>query len=183
MLVGKQVTLRPLRQSDLQNYYDLDSDVRHVGMYWPLSIQSERAVRSRFEKNGFWSAEYSVFLITDHEDEPLGYLGFYPGAPYQNTREIGYRLFRTDDHGHGYITEAVSLAVAYIFASKPLDRVQAAVIVGNTASRRVLEKAGFVKEGILRSVVFVRGKNLDMELYSILRDEAKPLDQLLAPLP
>jgi ribosomal-protein-alanine N-acetyltransferase len=151
-------------------------------MYWPISMTSERLVRDRFDKSGYWSNEYSVLLITDHEDRPLGYVGFFPGAPYQNTREIGYRLFKTADHGQGYVTEAVSLTVAYLFANRPVDRIQAAVVVGNVASRRVLEKVGFKKEGTLRRVVFVRGENLDMELYSILRDEARPLDELLAPL-
>ena len=181
MLVGKHVILRPLRESDFETYYELDLDVRHVGSFYPISMASERAVRSRFEKNGFWSNEWSVLLITDREDVPLGYVGFFPGAPYQNTREIGYRLFKTDDHGRGVMTEAVSLTVAYIFASKTIDRVQSAVIVGNAASRRVLEKVGFQKEGVLRSVVYLYGKHVDMELFSILRDEATSLDELLAP--
>ncbi len=182
MLVGKQVILRPLKEEDLPDYHDLDGDIREAGAYWPVSMRSERWVRDRFAKSGYWSDEYSVLLITDHQHRPLGYVAFFRGAPYQNTREVGYRLFKTADHGRGYVTEAVSLTVAYLFASRPFDRVQAAVVVGNVGSRRVLEKVGFKKEGVLRSVVFVRGRNLDMELYSILRDEAKPLDELLAPL-
>ncbi|MBN1858313.1 GNAT family N-acetyltransferase [Candidatus Bipolaricaulota bacterium] len=183
MLVGKKTLLRPLHAADVEVYHRLDADIRQVGAFWPISMKSERSVKDRFEKSGYWSDEYSVLLMTDHADKPLGYVAFYPGALYQHTREIGYRLFKTDDHGNGYATEAVSLTVAYLFASKPIERIQAAVVVGNIGSRRVLEKVGFKKEGLLRSVVFLNGRHHDMELFSILRSEATSLDQVLAPLP
>ena len=183
MLVGERVILRPLRSADVQTYFELSADIRKAGPFWPISVACEKGFRSRFEKTGIWSNEFSMLLVTDHEDVALGYVGFFPGAPYQNTREIGYRLFDPENHGHGVMTEAVSLTVAYLFASKTIDRVQAAVIVENVASRRVLEKVGFQKEGVLRSVVYLYGKNVDMELFSILRGEATPLNELLAPLP
>lgn len=75
------------------------------------------------------------------------------------------------------------MTVGYLFATKQIERVQAAVIVVNEASRRVLEKVGFTKEGILRSAVYVYGRTADIELFSILRNEATPLVDLLGPLP
>ena len=182
MLVGRNVILRPLRSTDLEKYFELDADIRKAGAFWPVTMASEKAVRSRFEKTGFWANDFSLLLITDHDGAPLGFVGFFPGAPYQNTLEIGYRLFEPADHGHGIMTEAVGLTVGYLFASKQIERVQAAVIVGNSPSRRVLEKVGFRKEGILRSVVYVYGETADMELFSILRQEARPLRDLLAPI-
>jgi RimJ/RimL family protein N-acetyltransferase len=182
MLVGRNVILRPLRSSDIQTYFDLSADIRMAGPYWPISIACEKGFRARFEKTGLWGNDFSVLLITDCEERPLGYVGFFPGAPYQNVREIGYRLFDPKDQGDGIMTEAVSLTVAYLFASKRIERVQAAVIVGNESSRRVLQKVGFQKEGVLRSVVYVYGRTADMELFSILRHEATPLEDLLAPL-
>ena len=182
MLVGSKVILRPFSAADVELYHQLDADIRQVGAYWPIAMKSETAVRSRFEKTGYWCDEYSVLMMTDHQGRPLGYVAFYPGAPYQNTREIGYRLFNKEDHGNGYATEAVFLTVAYLFSSKPIERIQAAVVIGNIGSRRVLEKVGFQSEGILRSVVFLDGAHHDMELFSILRSEARPLNELLAPL-
>lgn len=182
MLVGRNVILRPLRSSDIQTYFDLGADIRMAGPYWPISIPCEKGFRSRFEQTGLWANDFSLLLITDHEERPLGYVGFFPGAPYQNTREIGYRLFDPRDQGRGIMTEAVTLTVGYLFASKRIERVQAAVIVGNEASRRVLEKAGFQKEGVLRSVVYVYGRTADMDLFSILRHEAATLEDILAPI-
>jgi RimJ/RimL family protein N-acetyltransferase len=45
--------------------------------------------------------------------------------------------------------------------------------VDNSASHRVLEKAGFTKEGIIRKSAFIRGEWKDGSLYSILREEWK----------
>jgi RimJ/RimL family protein N-acetyltransferase len=52
-------------------------------------------------------------------------------------------------------------------------RVQAITGVDNFASQRVLEKAGFTKEGIIRKSAFIRGEWKDGCLYSILREEWK----------
>ncbi|MGD8791889.1 MAG: hypothetical protein PVF47_05000 [Anaerolineae bacterium] len=41
MLVGEKVTLRTIRQADLEVLYDLGADVRYMGDYWPLHIYSE----------------------------------------------------------------------------------------------------------------------------------------------
>jgi RimJ/RimL family protein N-acetyltransferase len=63
--------------------------------------------------------------------------------------------------------------VDYLFLSKEIVRIQAQTDVGNTASQKVLEKAGFKKEGIVRKLIFVRGEWRDFCLYSILREEWK----------
>lgn len=61
---------------------------------------------------------------------------------------IGYSLDK-EYNGHGYTTEAVKLAVQFAFANLKLHRIEAGVMPHNIGSIRVLEKAGFHKEGIL----------------------------------
>jgi RimJ/RimL family protein N-acetyltransferase len=87
-------------------------------------------------------------------------------------QEIGYGTI-PNERGKGYCTEAVKIAVDYLFLSKPLVRIQAHTNVKNMASQRVLEKAVFIKEGIVRKRIFVRGNWRDEFLYSILREEWK----------
>ena len=60
-----------------------------------------------------------------------------------------------------------------MFLSKDTVRVQAETNVENTASQKVLEKAGFRREGVVRKVAFIRGEWRDCYLYSILREEWK----------
>ena len=63
--------------------------------------------------------------------------------------------------------------VDYLFMSKDRVRVQAATNSENKASQRVLEKAGFQKEGVVRKGLFLWGEWTDVYLYGILREEWK----------
>ena len=87
-------------------------------------------------------------------------------------QEIGYGVV-PNERGKGYCTEAVKIAVNYLFLSKPVVRIQAHANIRNKASQTVLEKAGFKKEGIVRKRIFVRGSWRDEFLYGILREEWK----------
>jgi hypothetical protein len=77
------------------------------------------------------------------------------------------------ERGKGYCTEAVRMMVDYLFLSKDLSCVQAMADVRNMASERVLEKAGFHKEGTIRKRFFIRGEWTDNAVYSILKEEWK----------
>jgi RimJ/RimL family protein N-acetyltransferase len=61
----------------------------------------------------------------------------------------------------------------YLFLSKEIVRIEAETNPQNIASKRVLEKAGFTKEGLIRKSVFIRGEWRDGILYSILREDWK----------
>jgi ribosomal-protein-alanine N-acetyltransferase len=63
--------------------------------------------------------------------------------------------------------------VDYLFLSKDIVRVQARTDVRNEGSQKVLGKAGFKKEGLVRKSLFARGEWRDFYLYSILREEWK----------
>ena len=77
------------------------------------------------------------------------------------------------ERGKGYCTEAVRIMIDYLFLSKDRVRIQAQTETENLASQKVLEKAGFKKEGTLRKCDFSRGEWRDAYLYSILREEWK----------
>ena len=70
------------------------------------------------------------------------------------------------------MTEPSSLLSRYLFETQTIRHLQFMVAVGNMASKRVAEKSGFTSEGIARKAVFLRGKNVDVEWFSLLREEA-----------
>jgi RimJ/RimL family protein N-acetyltransferase len=86
--------------------------------------------------------------------------------------EIGYTLVPSE-RGKGYCTEAIVIMVDYLFLSKDVMRIQAQTDQRNLASQKVLEKAGFKKEGTLRNNFFIRGEWTDDYMYSIVREEWK----------
>jgi RimJ/RimL family protein N-acetyltransferase len=86
--------------------------------------------------------------------------------------EIGYVLVPSE-RKKGYCTEAAKIMVDYLFLSKDIVRIQAHTNVKNVGSQKVLEKAGFKKEGVVRKSSFVKGEWRDRCLYSILREEWK----------
>lgn len=82
--------------------------------------------------------------------------------------EIGYVLAAAH-WGRGYATAAVRLSVAAVFEEvEGLERVEALVDVENGASQRVVEKAGFTREGVLKKAAVLKGKTRDLAIYSIL---------------
>jgi ribosomal-protein-alanine N-acetyltransferase len=79
----------------------------------------------------------------------------------------------SSERGKGYCTEAVQLAVDYLFMSKDIVRIQATTHIENVASQKVLEKSGFQREGRIRKGMFAWGNWADLILYGILREEWK----------
>ncbi len=180
MLVGKNITLRTLRPGDLEKLYNLAADVRDLGDYYPVSLPSEIRWQNQFKETGWWEADNGGLLITNHAGDVVGQVVFFQAARYLSTYEIAYRLYGREHWGKGYMTEAAQLLVAYLFDVKPVNRLQATIFPDNTASRRVLEKAGFEYEGTMRQVVFHQGMLRDMDLFGVIRGNHAPLRELLA---
>lgn len=85
---------------------------------------------------------------------------------------IGYFL-DGKHNGKGYATKAVKLIVDYAFNELKLYRIEAGVMPHNKASIRMLEKAGFHKEGITRKNVKIKGKWEDHQVLAIIHPEGK----------
>ena len=167
MLEGKTVNLRVVEREDLPLISEWFNSPDFMGRYEPLEAQESRTdVEKRYEKLG---SEKMWFMITKKDGSRIGYFGMGLVGPYW---EIGYDLIPSE-RGKGYCTEAVQLAVDYLFMSKDIVRIQAHTHLKNVASQKVLEKAGFRREGIVRKGIFAWGDWLDLYLYSVLREEWK----------
>ena len=100
----------------------------------------------------------------------VGSIGaFRQGNIHFRTAELGYYL---DERywGKGIMTEAVRQLCDKIFDETDILRIYAEPFAYNIGSRRVLEKAGFQLEGILRNNAVKNGRVLDMALYSLTRE-------------
>jgi len=88
--------------------------------------------------------------------------------------ELGYAL-GTRFHGHGTMTAALSQLLPDLLFRTSLQRLEARCSIDNGASRRVLEKLGFVCEGTLRSYFVLQGRRTDHYLYALLREDYIPV--------
>ena len=77
------------------------------------------------------------------------------------------------------MTEAVKQICEYVFEKSDIIRIFADPFAYNTASCRVLEKAGFRYEGTLRSNAVKNGKVVDMKMYSLLKTDVSGAVQRL----
>jgi RimJ/RimL family protein N-acetyltransferase len=110
------------------------------------------------------------YVIEDtNNDTVLGGLTLRHFDPMRGVIEVGYWLF-PHARGRGIATRAVRAVAREAFASG-LWRIEAHVRIGNDASERVLERAGFTREGIKRRLLRHDGERVDATGFSLLADE------------
>ncbi len=103
----------------------------------------------------------------DIEGKAVGSIGIFRRANIHfRTAELGYYLAE-EYWGKGIMTKAVKQACKYVFDNSDILRIYAEPFAYNTASCRVLEKAGFKFEGLMKANAIKNGKVLDMKLYAI----------------
>lgn len=174
MLRGKRISLRPIREADLETVYGAHEDIANRGAYFPLAVQSETAFRRGFAETGLWQREEGTLLIDTRDGEIAGHVEFFKPVSYWDAFELSYQLYDERFASHGYATEAVQLIVDYLFATKKQHRIQLVIVPDNAASVRIAEKCGFTLEGTLRGAFFNDGRNQDVLMYSLLRTDPRP---------
>ena len=121
------------------------------------------------------------FAVVDLEtDSVIGSIGIKPGTDvHSHTAEIGYWLGE-EYWGRGIISEAVLAFTRWVWLNREVERLWAGVFDGNMASRRILEKAGYLYEGKMRGHVQKEGIVRDMHVYGITRADDLPRERSLS---
>ena len=179
MLEGKQINLRLFRAEDLEEFLALESKCTERGAYYPISLHPLPVAQKHLNETGWWEEHAGRMLVTDKQGRLLGTVFFFQGCPFGSGYEIGYLILRPEDRGKGYMSEALRIFSAYLFALKPIPRLYLRLSVGNAASRRIAEKCGYQHEGTQRKYMFIQGEYQDCELFSLLREECPPLAEVL----
>jgi len=103
------------------------------------------------------------------DGEAAGGIGVAPQPDvHRRSAEVGYWLGEAV-WNRGIMTAALRTFTTYAFDAYDLIRLFAGVFSSNPASMRVLEKAGYVREGTLRRSVVKDGQILDQVLYAVTR--------------
>jgi RimJ/RimL family protein N-acetyltransferase len=149
MIRTERLLLRQWRESDIEPFAAINADP-DVMRYFPAPYrreESEAAVeryRVHIEEHGWslWAVEVPGVAAC------IGCLGLaIPKweAPFTPAVEIGWRLAK-EHWGRGYATEGARAALAYGFDDLGLSEILSFTVPANTASRRVMEKIGMVRD-------------------------------------
>jgi ribosomal-protein-serine acetyltransferase len=110
------------------------------------------------------------FAIRSDTGEYLGGCGINHINKVDRFANLGYWV-RSSATGRGVAPAAVRLVADYAFRETDLNRLEIVVAVGNVRSQRVAEKVGAVREGVLRSRLFIPSGPSDAVMYSLVRGQ------------
>jgi len=161
-----------MEKEDINSVVNIFSNM-HSEDYDPILLMTRSEMTKRFDDPSPADklTQNTLFIVENKNGAKIGLARHFIVQPL-GTMEIGY-IIVPSERIKGYGTETAEILVDYLFLSKNIERIQATTETRNKASQRVLEKAGFSREGILRKGGFVRGEWADGYLYSILREEWK----------
>ena len=181
VIKGDGVLLRPAAMSDYVAWATLRDRSRELLTRWEPQWSLDELTRTSFRRRVRHYARES------REDLGYAFLIFIPGGhlvgglTLSNLRRgvtqsatMGYWL-GAEHQGRGYMTAAMRSAIPFAFDTLKLHRLDAAVMPANTASISVLERAGFVREGLARRYLKIAGRWEDHNLYAMLADDVQPL--------
>ena len=144
-----------------------DPDVqRFTRLPVPAPPGFPRTWLARYEQ-GRCDGTSEAFAIEDDAGEFLGCVMAFGIEEEARTGELGY-LVAAGARGRGVGTAALRLLTEWGFTERGLVRLELMISVGNEASKLVAERAGYVREGVLRSLYVKEGVREDHELWSCL---------------
>jgi RimJ/RimL family protein N-acetyltransferase len=173
-LVGERVTLRPVRVDDVPGLVDLVSDPVGQRLTGSRASFTEAALREWYASRGARADRLDLAVVDRTTGE-------YAGEAVLNdldadNRSCSFRIaLRAGFRDRGLGTEAIRLILGHAFGTVGLHRISLEVYAFNPRALAVYERAGFVREGVLRDALYWDGEYVDSIVMSILAPEwARP---------
>ncbi len=166
------VTLRPWRLADAPAMAGASADPEIVR--WtnhPAGMSAAAAadyVQSTLDHVA--DGQLAYFAIVDDADAVVGAIGVGGFDWVSDVGQVFYWI-AAPARGRGLATAAVRLVARWAFGALGLARLELYTMPGNAASERVAEKAGFTREGVLRSRRLIKGERTDVTLFALLPDD------------
>jgi [ribosomal protein S5]-alanine N-acetyltransferase len=163
----KEFILRPAKKEDVDSLWENYDDPLVKKSF--VTNPSKKKFYDDF-KNGIKKKEKDAErFIIEVDGKAVGKINLKLVDPYNKTKaKIGYWIGK-DYRGKGIVTKIVKLVVPFWMKKYHLQRVEARARTYNKSSARVLEKAGFHLEGVLRKNVLKDGELYDDFLYARVR--------------
>jgi ribosomal-protein-alanine N-acetyltransferase len=169
----KRLLLKNYRLNDLDNIFRLKSEP----LVWKFSTKAptnnedeskeylENVLKSYIENKHDFQA-----LFLKHTQEYIGEAGIISFNKKNSRAIVGYNLL-PKYWNNGYATEITEALVKYSFDNEKVERIEALAVEENRASRKVLEKSGFVLEGLLRNFAYIDNRYFNVCYYGMIRQD------------
>ncbi|OON39076.1 GNAT family N-acetyltransferase [Izhakiella australiensis] len=160
LLETERLAMALLQPQDWMLFQQVHQDEQ--SMAWIGAVPDDKELQKRFNERllpWFVTSYHMLCLVVRQKQngEAIGLLGanaeWYPHRQV----EVGY-AFLSQFHGQGFGSEALAALCEYLLQQCDFHKLKAHVVEGNWPSRRILEKNGFLLEGVLRDNYLLRGK-------------------------
>ena len=172
VLETERFLLRAVTSNDVDDIFRIMSDPRVKRYFGSLPMVAPVEAEQRVQRIQTAFQEHSGirWAIADRANGQLiGTAGFWRLIKPHFRAEVGYEL-APEWWGRGVMTEALGALLGFGFTRMGLHSIEAQIHPDNSASRRVLEKLGFVQEGYLRENFYdpIEARFTDTAVFSLL---------------
>lgn len=171
---GQRVGLRPVVQSDIAVLDSWINDAAIQGSYNMFGLQRENGSASGFQARGLLDDDQGTLMIVTLAGAIVGSMSYHEVRYGPNVGSRAYNIglnIVPEYRNKGYGSEAQHLLAEYLLQTFPIARVEAETDITNLAEQRALEKAGFVREGVLRKAQWRAGDWHDLVVFSKVRGD------------
>lgn len=173
ILETERLTLRQVTQEDADNLLVYLSDVDVMKYY---GLEPFKSINDAFDEISWYQSIFEKGtgirwgITLKEQDEIIGSCGFFNKVAQHHRAEIGFELSK-EHWGKGIASEAIKTVLYYGFEQMDLQRIEALIEPPNITSQKVVERQGFIREGLLRNYEYTCGKFDNLYMYSLLKQD------------
>lgn len=174
-LVGQRVYLRPVTAEDIANthHWFLMSEPMSQSCR-PHAVHSASEAVEAFKKADKSTERERFMIVRVADNVPVGRIVYFDYNSLNRSTEIGI-LIDPDERGKKFALESIRILCRYLFHFRGLNKVYAQTASFNAGAIRLLESAGFKRDGVLRQHYFYDRDWHDGLIYSLLAHQADNL--------
>lgn len=171
MFKGNTVYLRLLSQEDLHDRVDWINDEENIQTLlfdWPTSYEK---TLKWYNNVLFDGSKLNLSIVDKENDELIGMTGLLNIDRVNHHAQLYITIGNKKYRGRRLPDEVIPLVLEYGFSELELKKIYLYTLPNNERGRHVYERNGFRQDGILRRQVYCRGKQQDLYVHSILKEE------------
>ncbi|MBI9052711.1 MAG: GNAT family N-acetyltransferase [Bacteroidales bacterium] len=172
VLETERIIIRQMLKTDVNVVFDFNTcqDSLEFIIRKPFKTIDEAKDKLSFFLSGIENKTAFWWVFTLKETgEDIGYGGLFDISTENNKAEIGYGLIKKY-WNKGYMSEIINAIIKFGISDAELHKIYGAVISGNQASIKLLEKNNFKKEAHLTEHSFINGNYKDETIYSLINN-------------